>query len=44
VIPTSNYCVGIRTRKESCRRSEKARQAKIILGVPEKRPEEQEQR
>jgi hypothetical protein len=35
VIPTSSYCLGIRTRTETCRRSEKARKAKIILAVPE---------
>jgi hypothetical protein len=35
VIPNSNYCLGIRRRKESCRRSEKASKAEIILGVPE---------
>jgi hypothetical protein len=41
VIPTSNYCLGITTRKESCRRSEKASKKKFILAVPETQQEEQ---
>jgi hypothetical protein len=44
VIPAFNYCVGIRTRKASFRRSEKASKEKIILGIPEARPKEQGQR
>jgi len=40
VTATSNSFLGIRTRKESCRRSEKGSKEKIILGVPGPRPEE----
>jgi hypothetical protein len=35
VTQTCNYSLGIGTRKESPRRSEKAIKAEIILGVPE---------
>jgi hypothetical protein len=35
VIQTFNYSLGIRTRKQSRRRSEKAIKAEIILGIPE---------
>jgi hypothetical protein len=44
VTPTFNQFLGIRTRKESCRRNEKASKEEIVLGVPETRPEGQGRR
>jgi len=40
VTANCNQSLGIRTRKESCRRSEKGSKEKIILGISEPRPEE----
>jgi len=40
VTAISNSFLGIRTRKESCRTSEKGSKEKLDFGVPGPRPEE----
>jgi len=44
VTPTSNSFLGIRTRKEGSRRSEKESKETSILGVPEARQAEKGRR